>query len=67
MGCYDKEANVMGMQWNLTDFRDLYQAAPFLSKDNRERLGLLMPVDVYVQDPLVAKSKKEVKLLILLL
>ena len=52
----------MEKQWTQTDFRDLYQAAPFLSKKNREELGLLMPVDVYVQDPLVAKRKEEVAL-----
>jgi hypothetical protein len=45
----------MVKQWNLTEFRDLYRAAPFLSRDIRKELGLLMPVDVYVQDPVVAK------------
>jgi len=43
-------------QWNQQDFRNLHQAGRFLSKENKKTLGLLMPVDVYVQDPYVAES-----------
>ena len=48
----------MVKQWNLTEFTNLHQTRHFLSKDNRKTLGLLMPVDVYVQDPYVAKSNE---------
>ena len=48
----------MVKQWNLTEFTNLHQARHLLSKDNRETLGLLMPVDVYVQDPYVAESNQ---------
>ncbi|MGD2040838.1 MAG: serine protease [Anaerolineae bacterium] len=48
----------MVKQWNLTEFTNLYQARHFLSKDNKRELGLLMPVDVYVQDPYVAESNE---------
>jgi hypothetical protein len=49
-------------QWNLADYYNLYQASRFLSIDNRKRLGVLMPVDVYVQDPLLAESDAELAL-----
>ncbi len=45
----------MAIQWNMTDYSNLYQATPRLSNKNRRKLGLLMPADVYVQDPLVAE------------
>jgi hypothetical protein len=45
----------MAKQWNLTEFTNLYHAAHLLSGDIKKELGLLMPVDVYVQDPVVAK------------
>jgi len=48
----------MVKQWNLAEFTNLHQARHFLSKDNRKTLGLLMPVDVYVQDPYVAESNE---------
>ena len=46
----------MAQQWNLSEFRNLHQAGQLLSKENKKTLGLLMPVDIYVQDPLVAES-----------
>ncbi len=52
----------MVQQWNLTEFRNLHQAGQFLSTDNKKTLGLLMPVDVYVQDPHVAESNQELAL-----
>ena len=48
----------MVKQWNLTDFRNLHHAKHLLSSDNRKALGLLKPVDVYVQDPYVAKENE---------
>jgi hypothetical protein len=49
------------MQWNVTDYANLYQVDHFLSDVNRERLGLLIPVEVYVQDPLVAELARQAK------
>jgi len=46
--------------WRVEEFNSLYHAGPFLIKDVKERVGLLMPVDVYVQDPHVAKQNKGV-------
>ena len=48
----------MAKQWNLTEFTNLHRARHILSKDNKKELGLLMPVDVYVQDPYVAESNQ---------
>ncbi|MBN1399865.1 MAG: serine protease [Anaerolineae bacterium] len=36
------------------DPRDLYAAAPYLSQDDRRKLGLRVPLTIYAQDPLVA-------------
>ncbi|MBN1641157.1 MAG: serine protease [Anaerolineae bacterium] len=52
----------MVKQWNLGEFTNLYRARDLLSKDNRQTLGLLMPVDVYVQDPHVAESDEALAL-----
>ena len=52
----------MAMQWNLGEFTNLHQARHLLTKENRRTLGLLMPVDVYVQDPWVAKEDPELGL-----
>ncbi|MGD8624979.1 MAG: serine protease [Anaerolineae bacterium] len=52
----------MAKQWNLSEFTNLYQARHFLSNDNKKELGLLMPVDIYVQDPHVAESDEELAL-----
>ena len=48
----------MAKQWNLTEFTNLHQARHRLSWDNKRTLGLLMPVDVYVQDPYVAQENE---------
>jgi hypothetical protein len=53
---------IVAEQWNLKDYYNLYQASRLLSKDNKKELGLLIPVDVYAQDPLVAESDEEVAL-----
>jgi hypothetical protein len=47
------------LHWKVTEFANLYQASTFLSDDNRKTLGLLMPVEVYLQDPLVAEQAKQ--------
>lgn len=49
------------LRWNVEDFTNLYQASHLLSKKNRETLGLLMPVDVYLQDPLVTEKARQEK------
>jgi hypothetical protein len=46
------------IHWNVDEFTNLYQAGYQLSADNRKTLGLLMPVDVYLQDPLVAEQAR---------
>ncbi len=45
-------------QWTTTEYNNLYRAGDLLSTDNKKTLGLLMPVDVYVQDPFVAEQHK---------
>jgi hypothetical protein len=52
----------MDQQWNTTEYNNLYRANDLLSTDNKKTLGLLIPVDVYVQDPFVAEQKKDVAL-----
>jgi hypothetical protein len=37
---------------------NLYSAAPWLSRQNREALGLTVPATIYVQDPAVAEKWK---------
>ena len=49
----------MDKPWTETQYNNLYRANDFLSDENKKTLGLLIPVDVYVQDPLLAKQKKE--------
>ncbi len=44
--------------WGVDEFSSLYQASAFLPNDVKERLGLVIPVDVYLQDPHVAKENK---------
>ena len=36
------------------DLESLYQASRFLNKDTRRRVGLIMKIPVFIQDPLVA-------------
>lgn len=50
----------MALQWNTTNYSNLYQADPILTKENKITLGILMPVDVYVQDPFVAKMHNRI-------
>jgi hypothetical protein len=57
-----KEAKAMVKRWNTTEFTNLYQASHHLSRENRKTLGLLIPVDVYVQDPYVAQINNGVDL-----
>jgi len=52
----------MDKQWNTTEYNNLYRASDLLSTDNKKTLGLLIPVDVYVQDPFVAEQNKGVAL-----
>jgi len=52
----------MVKQWNTTEYNNLYRASDLLSWENKKTLGLLMPVDVYVQDPFVAEQNKGVAL-----
>jgi hypothetical protein len=46
------------LHWGIEEYTNLYQASRLLSDDNKRTLGLLMPVDVYLQDPLVAEQAK---------
>ena len=46
-------------RWNLAEYKNLYQVRHLLSRQNQETLGLLMPVDVYTKDPLLAESNEE--------
>lgn len=52
----------MVKQWNTTEYNNLYRASDLLSNENKKTLGLLIPVDVYVQDPFVAEQNKGVAL-----
>jgi hypothetical protein len=45
--------------WNVDEFNNLCEAGHILSEKNRKTLGLLMPVDVYLQDPLVAEQARQ--------
>ena len=53
----------MMKQLNLMEFRNLYQARHLLSMQNRRTLGLLIPVDIFVEDPLLAESSGGLALL----
>lgn len=50
----------MAIKWNTTDYTNIYQADPILSNDNKKALGILMPVEIYVQDPFVAQINDQV-------
>ncbi len=52
----------MDRQWTTTEYNNLYQVSDTLSKENKITLGLLMPVNVYVQDPFVAEQNNGVAL-----
>jgi len=49
----------MVKQWTTTEYNNLYRASDLLSTENKKTLGLLIPVEVYVQDPLVTEQRKE--------
>jgi hypothetical protein len=46
--------------WDIKDYHNLYQHSEFLSKDILTELGILIPVDVYIQDPLVSAQARSV-------
>lgn len=46
------------LQGEKLERENLFFAAPWLSKQNREALGLTVPVTIYVQDPAVAEEWK---------
>jgi hypothetical protein len=48
--------------WGIGEFSSLHQVRTFLDKEVKERVGLLMPVDVYVQDPHVAEANEALAL-----
>ena len=47
------------MQWNLDEYTNLHQSVNILSISVKKQVGLIFPVDVYVQDPYVAKQAKQ--------
>ena len=47
------------MHWDIEDYANLYHAGSLLTEKNRRTLGLRMPVDVYLQDPLVAEHARQ--------
>jgi len=42
-------------KWNVTEYINLYRTMNILNKKNKKTLGLSIPIDIYVQDPYVAK------------
>ncbi len=48
----------VNMDLGVDEFSSLYQAGAFLPNNVKEKLGLVTPVDVYVQDPHVAKENQ---------
>jgi len=44
------------------DRKNLYQAARFLDLDTRERIGMTVPIQVQVEDPLTGAGQKELDL-----
>ena len=44
--------------WKVGDYHNLYQNRDYLSKEVLEKLGILIPVDVYIQDPLLASQAR---------
>ncbi len=47
------------MSWNTDEFNNLHQAAPLLKSEIKKKFGLKIPIEVYVQDPYVAKQAKQ--------
>ncbi|TLM81008.1 MAG: hypothetical protein FDZ75_08110, partial [Actinobacteria bacterium] len=46
------------LHWNVEQYANLYQSSRYLSNDVRKTLGLLIPVDVYLQDPSVTAQAR---------
>ena len=44
--------------WKVEDYQNLYKNREYLSKEVLERLGILIPIDVYIQDPLLAAQAR---------
>lgn len=44
--------------WTVQNYINLFQARRYLTKKNKKDLGILIDVDIYVQDPLVAKTNQ---------
>ncbi len=49
-----KPKDTAPLHWTVEQYASLYQSSRYLSADVRKALGLLVPVDVYLQDPSVA-------------
>lgn len=49
----------MVKQWTTTEYSNLYRARHLLSRENKKALGLLMPVEVYVQDPFATEQYRK--------
>ena len=47
------------MRWDVDEYNSLRQVANFLTSSVKKQVGLIFPVDVYVQDPYVAKQAKQ--------
>jgi len=52
----------MVKKWTTTEYSNLYQTDRFLSNDNKKTLGILMPIEIYVQDPYIARMNNQVAL-----
>jgi hypothetical protein len=53
-----KKPKTVIKDWGIEEYSSLCQAGTFLPNKVKERLGLVMPIDVYLQDPHVAKENK---------
>ncbi len=56
-----KEVPTEPMRWEADEYRSLYQARDTLVDDVKKRVGLRIPIEVYVQDPFVAEQNKGVE------
>ena len=46
------------LRWTVEEYTNLYQSSRYLSNDVRRTLGLLIPVEVYLQDPSVSEQAR---------
>lgn len=46
------------LRWTVEQYTNLYQSSRYLSNDVRRTLGLLIPVEVYLQDPSVSEQAR---------